>query len=44
MAKSRKQKKLEAKNKAEEKKFWQITIIVCAVLLVLLFISYLARS
>lgn len=43
MAKSRKQQKLEAKNKAQEKQFWKVTIIVCAILLVILGFIFLSK-
>jgi len=44
MAKSRRKQKLEAKNKAEEKKIIQITVIVVLVLLILLYFGYMRNN
>jgi len=40
MAQSKRRKKIEARNKAEGKKFWMTVLIITGLLLVLLFFIY----
>lgn len=44
MAKSRKQQKLDAKNKIQEKKIMQIAVIVTVVLLILLYFVFMRSN
>ena len=39
-AKSKKQRRIEAKNKKEAQKFWRVVLISTVILLILLFIMY----